>query len=95
MKRAKFKIVHKFNHINFVAMKKHFKTIAIYFLLFMPFFFVIWFTLHFFLPEMNGAIRAGLSGGLTALLAPRLSSYHNQVDKVYQITWFFGFRREL
>ena len=76
-------------------MKKHLKPIVIHFLLFTPFFLVVWFGLLYFFPEMNAAVRAGLSGGLTALFAPRLSSYHNQVDKVYQITWFFGFRREL
>jgi len=57
-------------------------------LIFFTIFTLLFLTLQYFLPNLHPALRAGIIGGVTAMLAPRISKIDTQSEVKTQINWF-------
>ena len=69
-------------------MKSNFKTIILYFILFILFFILLWFFCSLIFPNIEGALKAGLIGGLTALISPRIRKKETQIGTKMELIWF-------
>jgi len=70
-------------------MNKNIKYRLFSFIAFFAIFLIIWFILNFTFEDMYGAYKAMISGGLTAILAPKIHSQKTQSGKQYQLKWIF------
>jgi membrane associated rhomboid family serine protease len=59
------------------------------FLAFFIIFLIIWSVISFAFENLYGAYKAGISGALTAILAPKIESQKTQSGKQYQLKWIF------
>ncbi|PIV94102.1 MAG: hypothetical protein COZ17_05805 [Flavobacteriaceae bacterium CG_4_10_14_3_um_filter_33_47] len=59
------------------------------FIAFFIIFLIIWSILDFSFENLYGAYKAMISGGLTAILAPKIESQKTQSGKQYQFKWIF------
>lgn len=56
---------------------------------FLVIFLIIWTLMNFSFENLNGAYRAGISGALTGLLAPRVQTTKHQSGKQNRFHWIF------
>jgi membrane associated rhomboid family serine protease len=59
------------------------------FLAFFIIFLIIWSVIGFAFENLYGAYKAGISGALTAILAPKIHSQKTQSRKLFQLKWIF------
>jgi membrane associated rhomboid family serine protease len=59
------------------------------FLAFFIIFLIIWSVIGFAFENLYGAYKAGISGALTAILAPKIHSQKTQSGKQFQLKWIF------
>ena len=59
------------------------------FLAFFIIFLIIWSVISFTFENLYGAYKAMISGGFTAILAPKIDSQKTQSGKQYQLKWIF------
>jgi len=52
-------------------------------------FLIIWYTLNFTFEDLNGAYRAMISGGLSAIFAPRVHKVKTQSGSQIFVKWIF------
>ncbi len=52
-------------------------------------FLIIWYTLNFTFEKLDGAYRAMISGGLSAILAPRVHKVKTQSGSQIYLKWIF------
>jgi len=57
-------------------------------LIFFTVFILLFLAMEYFLPNLDPALRAGITGGVTALLVPRISRIDTQSGIKTQINWF-------
>jgi hypothetical protein len=70
-------------------MKSNFKTIIFNFIVFFLIFISFWFFSTLIFPNFEGAIKAGLIGGLTALFSPRIKRKETQIGTKLELIWIF------
>ncbi len=63
-------------------------------LIFFTVFMILFFALQYFFPNLHPALRAGITGGIATVLAPRLSRIDTQSGVKTQINWFV-FRKSI
>lgn len=68
-------------------MNKQIKFTILSFLVFFLLGIVMWYLLANIFPDLEGAYRAMLSGGITAILAPRVEE--SKEDSEIQLNWIF------
>ncbi|MBT8318223.1 MAG: hypothetical protein HKP59_11425 [Lutibacter sp.] len=71
-------------------MKLKTKAFLLNIVIFFVTFLVIHFILNYFFKDLKGAYVAGISGGLTAMLAPRAKNIKTQSGDHIQMTWIFS-----
>ncbi|WP_066224645.1 hypothetical protein [Formosa haliotis] len=59
------------------------------FVIFIILFFLIWAFFNHFFESLNEAFRAILTGGITALLAPRVQNVKTATGEEHQLRWIF------
>jgi len=59
------------------------------FIAFFLIFLIIWYALNFTFENLHGAYKAMISGGLTAILAPRVQKFKTQSGTQRQVKWIF------
>lgn len=70
-------------------MNKQIKFTILSFLVFFLLGIVMWYLLAYLFPDLGGAYRALLTGGLTAILAPRVEERKGDSVSEIQLNWIF------
>lgn len=52
-------------------------------------FLIVWSMLHFTFENLATGYKAAISGGISALLSPRINSYKTQSGEKFQLRWIF------
>ncbi|MDY7395165.1 hypothetical protein UMM65_07915 [Aureibaculum sp. 2210JD6-5] len=70
-------------------MNKKTKVRILWYLSFLVIFLIVWTILHFAFKNLESPYKGMISGGISALLAPRIKEYETQSGKQVQLKWFF------
>ena len=70
-------------------MNKKIKVRILWYLSFLVIFLIVWTILHFALENLGNPYKGLISGGIAALLSPRIKKYENQSGKQTQLKWIF------